>query len=147
MNTAKNTGNDSILSEILVPIAPGELYDKISILEIKSERIADAEKLKNVRLELELLAQKRDEIIPASSELSGLYAKLKAINEALWEIEDDIRDCERAQDFGETFIRLARAVYVTNDKRAAVKKDINKLLGSRIVEEKSYADYGPGLDV
>lgn len=126
---------------IMTAIAPGELIDKITILRIKSERISDEAKLKNVRTELDILTATQKEHVPASDEMARLEAALKTVNEALWEIEDDIRDCERQGDFGEEFIRLARAVYVTNDKRAALKKEINLLLGSTIVEEKSYAEY------
>jgi post-segregation antitoxin (ccd killing protein) len=129
------------MSPILVEVAPGELIDRMTILVIKTERIADAAKLANVRIELETLQWARDAGVPASDELDRLTAELKAVNEKLWEIEDDIRDCERAQDFGSRFIELARAVYVTNDQRAALKRQINDLLGSRIVEEKSYASY------
>lgn len=125
----------------MTAIAPGELIDKITILRIKSERIRDEAKLKNVRTELDILTATQKEHVPASDEMVRLEAALKTVNEALWEIEDDIRDCERQGDFGEEFIRLARAVYVTNDKRAALKKEINLLLGSTIVEEKSYAEY------
>ena len=126
---------------ILTAIAPGELIDKITILRIKSERIEDEAKLKNVRTELGILNETLAKDVQASDELSRLDAALQAVNEELWVIEDDIRDCERAGDFGPEFIRLARAVYVTNDKRAALKKEINLLLGSNIVEEKSYAAY------
>ena len=126
---------------ILTAIAPGELIDKITSLRIKSERIADEAKLKNVRTELAVLNETLEKDVPASDELSRLEAALQAVNEELWVIEDDIRDCERAGDFGDEFIRLARAVYVTNDKRAALKKEINLLLGSTLVEEKSYAAY------
>lgn len=124
-----------------VEIAPGELIDKITILEIKAEQITDADKLRNVQKELEILARCRAESLPALSELESLTASLKDVNKQLWEIEDQIRDCERNQDFGETFIALARAVYKTNDRRAQLKREINDLLGSRIVEEKSYASY------
>lgn len=126
---------------ITVEIAPGELIDKITILQIKTERMDDAAKLANVQAELDTLSAARDSAISASDEMTRLSASLKSVNEALWEIEDDIRDCERASDFGDTFVKLARAVYVTNDKRAALKRDINELLGSRLVEEKSYAPY------
>lgn len=128
-------------STISVEIAPGELIDKITILEIKLERMTDAAKLANVRIEWETLTQARDTAIEASDALAGLTQALKSVNEQLWEIEDDIRDCERGQDFGDTFIALARAVYKTNDERARLKRDINELLGSRLVEEKSYAAY------
>ncbi len=126
---------------ILTAIAPGELIDKITILRIKSERIEDEAKLKNVRTELDILNETLAKDVPASDALTRLDAALQAVNEELWVIEDDIRDCERNGDFGPEFIRLARAVYVTNDKRAALKKEINLLLGSDIVEEKSYAAY------
>jgi hypothetical protein len=125
----------------MTAIAPGELIDKITILRIKSERISDEAKLKNIRTELDILQKTQAEEVPQSAEMARLEGELKTVNEALWDIEDDIRDCERAKDFGEEFIRLARAVYITNDKRAALKKEINLLLGSTIVEEKSYAKY------
>jgi len=128
-------------TSISVEIAPGELIDKITILEIKLERITDKAKLVNVRLEWETLTKARDGAIKASPDLERLSAKLKAANEALWEIEDDIRDCERDKEFGETFVRLARSVYISNDKRAALKREINELLGSSLIEEKSYAAY------
>jgi len=126
---------------VSVDVAPGELIDKITILEIKLERIEDAAKLANVRIEYETLSKARDAAIAQSPELDRLSVDLKTINETLWEIEDDIRDCERAKDFGDGFVKLARAVYVTNDKRMAVKRQINDLLGSSLVEEKSYAAY------
>jgi hypothetical protein len=126
---------------IMTAVAPGELIDKITILRIKSERISDAAKVKNVRIELDILNATRADSVPDSEELTRLDAALQSVNEELWVIEDDIRDCERDGDFGQKFIDLARAVYVTNDKRAALKKDINLLLGSHIVEEKSYAEY------
>jgi len=127
--------------EIRIPVSAGELVDKITILEIKSARIADSAKRVNVRAELALLRGVRDAQIPASGEMRVLAATLKAINEELWEIEDSIRECERAGDFGPRFIVLARAVYRTNDRRAAAKRRIDAALGSKIVEEKSYATY------
>lgn len=130
------------MDQILVPTAPGELIDKLTILRLKSERIEDAAKLANVRIEQEALMQTARHHLPDSPELAALWEQLYQINAELWVIEDDIRDCEAAKDFGESFIRLARAVYVTNDRRAAVKKEINLLLGSDLVEEKSYADHG-----
>ena len=130
------------MNQIKIPISPGELLDKITILEIKSERIADVEKVQNVRRELELLNTEWDSAGADSPEMTELRARLKTINESLWEIEDDIRDKERAGEFDDRFIELARSVYVTNDDRAAVKKEINLLLGSEIVEEKSYKEYG-----
>ena len=126
---------------IKVPVSFGEVLDKITILEIKSERIADAEKVKNVRLELDELSATWNEAVQDQAAITDLRKQLKEVNEALWEIEDDIRDQEAAQDFGARFIELARAVYVTNDRRAAIKKDVNLALGSRFVEEKSYQDY------
>jgi hypothetical protein len=126
---------------ILLEVGPGELIDKITILQIKSERMTDAAKLKNVRYELDVLEKARRENMPETAELTKLHAELKAINESLWVIEDDIRDCEGQKDFGPKFIELARAVYITNDKRAAVKKQINILTGSAIVEEKSYKEF------
>ena len=128
-------------TSISVEIAPGELIDKITILAIKLDRMTDEAKLANVRIEHETLCVARDAAIEPSAEMDRLTAALKAVNEDLWGIEDDIRDCERAKDFGDTFVKLARAVYVTNDKRAALKREINELLGSRLVEEKSYAAY------
>jgi hypothetical protein len=124
-----------------VPVGPGELIDKITILEIKSERLASREKLANVCAELAVLTAARDATIAASPSLAELTVALKTVNEALWRIEDEIRDCERAAEFGARFIALARAVYHTNDKRAALKRQINDLLAADIVEEKSYAAY------
>lgn len=126
---------------VLVPVSWGEVIDKITILEIKSERLGDPAKLENVRRELAELAAVRERDHPGHAALAALAAELKAVNETLWQVEDDIRDCERAKDFGETFIRLARAVYVNNDQRAAIKRRVNDLLGSTLVEEKSYAPY------
>ncbi len=122
------------------PVSWGELADKITILEIKAERIDDAGKRANVQRELDLLREKMA-LAPDRPGLAGLVDGLRAVNLELWVIEDDIRDCERAKDFGAQFIALARAVYQTNDRRAALKKDINLLLGSGIVEEKSYKPY------
>ncbi|MEM7440240.1 MAG: DUF6165 family protein [Pseudomonadota bacterium] len=129
------------MTNILTPISPGELVDKLTILEIKLDRIEDAQKRANVQVEYDALSAMVADHIPARDDIATLHAGLKTVNEELWVIEDDIRDCERAKDFGDTFVQLARAVYVTNDKRAALKKDINVALGSALVEEKSYADY------
>ncbi|WP_417516568.1 DUF6165 family protein [Marinobacter sp.] len=126
---------------IKVPVSFGEVLDKITILEIKSERIKDEVKVRNVRLELEELSATWNEAVKDQSAIAELRKQLKAVNEELWVIEDDIREEEAEQNFGPKFIELARAVYVTNDKRAALKKDINLALGSRFVEEKSYQDY------
>ena len=127
---------------ILVPTAPGELIDKLTILRLKEERIADHDKVANVRIEQNALTLTAKMHIKPSPELDALWEQLYQINADLWVIEDDIRDCERAGNFGDDFIRLARAVYITNDRRADVKKQINLLLGSDLVEEKSYADHG-----
>ena len=129
------------MENIKVPVSPGEVLDKITILEIKSERIKDPEKVANVRVELTLLQETWSENIRDTEQIRKLHAQLKGINEALWEIEDDIRDKERAREFDARFIELARAVYVTNDRRSEVKKQLNLHLGSEIIEEKSYQDY------
>ncbi|MEQ9814261.1 MAG: hypothetical protein RLO50_15895 [Azospirillaceae bacterium] len=166
---------------VLVPVSWGELLDKITILEIKAERIADPAKRRNVRTELDALTRVRDEGLAKTgvrliaeadgqagaetgaregagsgaqpgvqaapdhpSRVADLVAGLKRVNETLWDTEDAIRACEARQDFGPTFIALARRVYVTNDDRAAKKRELNDLLGSELVEEKSYEAYGVG---
>ena len=129
------------LKSILVEISPGEMIDKITILLIKSERIKDADQLANVRHELGVLSVKLDKDIPSSQNLDVLISELKSVNEELWRIEDEVRDCERIGDYSQRFIELARAVYITNDKRADLKRKINVLLGSNIMEEKSYKPY------
>ena len=134
-------GGAAEATQILIEVGPGELIDKITILRIKSERMSDAAKLVNVRHELDVLERARKENLQESSELKRLEAELKSVNESLWDIEDDIRQCEADKDFGDKFIGLARAVYKTNDKRAAIKKEINLLTGSAIVEEKSYTEF------
>lgn len=133
------------MSEILAPVSFGELLDKIAILQIKSERMTDPAKLVNVRNELAALEQSWAAHPAAAHEIAGLRAELKAVNERLWVIEDDIRIKEKAQAFDEEFIGLARSVYFENDERARIKKDINLALGSAYVEEKSYQDYRAGL--
>ena len=132
------------MSEILVPVSFGELLDKIAILQIKSERMSDAGKLVNVRNELTALETTWAAHPASMQDISALRAELKAVNERLWVIEDDIRLQEKAQAFDAEFVRLARSVYFENDVRARVKKDINLALGSAYVEEKSYQDYGTG---
>ena len=122
-------------------ISPGELIDKITILEIKMDRITDEKKLKNIKTEWDALNQSRANKILISAKLDELTAELKTINETLWVIEDDIRECEHRKEFGDAFITLARSVYLNNDHRARVKRKINELLGSRLIEEKSYSDY------
>jgi hypothetical protein len=132
------------MSEILVPVSFGELLDKIAILQIKSERIGDPSKLANVRHELSSLEQTWMAHPAAGGDIAKLRAALKAVNERLWVIEDDIRIKEKAQAFDQEFIRLARAVYFENDERARIKREINLALGSTYVEEKSYQDYRSG---
>ena len=132
------------MKDILVPISPGELLDKITILRIKSARMTDAAKLANVRAELTELEKTWRVAVGANSNVAEDERALQAVNERLWVIEDDIRDKERAQAFDARFIELARSVYIENDERAAIKKRINVKLGSRIVEEKSYKAYRPG---
>jgi hypothetical protein len=127
------------LQRLWVEISPGELIDKITILEIKSQRIHDVAKLSNVRAELDLLAEVYDRCLRPSAQLAALSYELRQVNETLWTVEDDLRQCERDQDFGPRFIELARSVYRHNDRRSVLKRQINELLGSRILEEKSYA--------
>ena len=126
---------------INVPISPGELVDKITILEIKKEFIDDINKLKNIKHEYDLLMQIYSNDVSQTDGVDSLKSKLKNINLSLWKIEDDIRDCERDKIFKERFVQLARDVYFTNDKRSKVKLEINLLLNSSLVEEKSYKDY------
>ena len=129
------------MENIHVPVSPGEVLDKITILEIKSERISDPRKVANVNAELTLLQETWSDSVTEDSVVTDLHAQLKEINEALWEIEDDIRDKERAREFDERFIELARSVYFTNDRRSKIKQTLNRHLGSEFVEEKSYQDY------
>ena len=129
------------MTELLVPISPGELIDKITILEIKSQRMSDPAKLHNVRTELALLTDTWRASPFSATDIGAEWSALREVNTKLWDIEDRIRDRERDGAFDDVFVELARAVYVTNDERAAVKKRINTKLGSTLVEEKSYADY------
>jgi hypothetical protein len=129
------------MNEIKVPLSPGELLDKITILKIKSARMRDAGKLANVRTELEALEQIWNASPYAAVDVASDVSALLAVNERLWTIEDDIRDKERAQTFDAEFVRLARAVYIENDERAAIKRRLNVKLGSTLIEEKSYAKY------
>jgi hypothetical protein len=129
------------VSEILVPVSFGELLDKIAILEIKSERIGDPAKLANIRRELDALNATWSAAPAAAIDIRAQRDALRAVNERLWVIEDDIRLKEKAQAFDDEFIRLARAVYFENDERARIKREINLALGSAYVEEKSYQDY------
>lgn len=130
------------MSQLSAPISLGELIDKITILEIKRARISDPDKLNNIRRELDLLNTLWVDSPYAAQDIEPLKAQLKQVNEQLWEIEDEIREKERAGTFDAGFIELARSVYFRNDERAAAKRRINEALGSDLVEEKSYADYG-----
>lgn len=129
------------MAEVLIPVPPAELVDKVTILEIKSERITDPQKLQNVRLELDTLRQAWKASPLAKTDVSAQLRELKAINEQLWEIEDRIRIKESTGTFDGEFVELARSVYLTNDERARVKRQINELLGSKLIEEKSYASH------
>ena len=126
---------------VSLPVSIGEAIDKLTILQIKSERINASDKLVNVNKELGILKSELDKIDRLWERVADPLARLKTVNEELWVIEDEIRVKEFRKEFDEEFIRLARAVYVTNDKRAEVKKEINMLLGSELIEEKSYEDY------
>ena len=132
------------MKDILVPLSPGEMLDKITILRIKAARMTDAVKVANVKHELGLLEKTWKDSGAAAVDLGDDEAALTRVNEMLWVIEDEIRDEEHAQRFEAKFIELARAVYVTNDERAAIKKRVNTKLGSTIVEEKSYKPYKQG---
>src|SRR5271165_1623548 len=131
------------MNEIKVPVSPGELLDKITILRIKSQRMTDSGKLANVRRELDALEAVWTNSAYAAADVAADVSALLAVNERLWKIEDDIRDKERAKAFDAEFIRLARAVYIENDERAAIKRRLNTALGSALVEEKSYREYSP----
>jgi len=125
----------------LVEISLGELIDKITILEIKRERLSDAGQLQNFQVELQVLSVALAKEVNLPPGVMDCRDRLKQANLALWDIEDDIRACERSGDFGDRFIQLARSVYLTNDQRSAIKREVNELVGSRLVEEKSYAPY------
>lgn len=126
---------------LMIEVGAGELIDKITILKIKADRMIDPDKLRNVNHELDILSRARAENLRQSDELDRFEDALRQVNEALWVIEDDIRVCEAARDFGPKFVELARSVYIQNDKRAAIKKSINELCGSSIIEEKSYTEF------
>ena len=124
-----------------IEVSPGELIDKLTILEIKLDRIFDAQKRRNVEAEHAVVQAAYEAHVPASETLAGLVDRLREVNLRLWTIEDDIRDCERRQKFGPPFVALARSVYLNNDRRSELKREINALLGSDLREEKSYARY------
>ncbi len=126
---------------VKIPVSWGELFDKLTILEIKQARIDDPQKLANIDREFEALRDVYSDSDLPGAPLQELIDELRCTNETLWEIEDDIRNCERHKDFSDRFIELARSVYRTNDKRADLKLRINRLLGSELIEEKSYEAY------
>jgi Family of unknown function (DUF6165) len=126
---------------VKIEVSPGELIDKITILEIKTERINDPDKRDNVQLELKMLQEVRDKHIPSSDQINTICRELRTVNELLWDIEDRIRERERNKNFDSQFIELARSIYINNELRAGIKQRINSLLGSKIVEEKSYQPY------
>lgn len=129
------------MDSIQVPVSPGEVLDKITILQIKSQRLTDPEKLAHVRFELGLLRRIWRGAVTDDAVTRSLYQQLLDLNQALWDIEDGIRDKERAAEFDQQFIGLARSVYRTNDQRSQVKKQLNLHLGATIIEEKSYQAY------
>ena len=129
------------MNKIIVEVSIGELLDKISILEIKKEKIKDAEKLKFINNEHSILKNQLDENIKSDEKLNNLYQSLKEINSKLWVIEDDKRQCEKEKDFGEKFIKLSRDVHFLNDDRAKIKLEINNHTGSTIKEIKEYTNY------
>ncbi len=136
-----NVKGANLFMNLKVEISPGELIDKFTILEIKLARLTDEGKLQNVRREHHILSRVIEKKLPLHPEIQRLHAELRVVNEKIWQVEDDIRDHERRQDFGPSFIALARAVYFNNDKRAEIKRNINIMLDSVIVEEKSYSKY------
>ena len=129
------------MNKIIVEVSVGELLDKISILEIKKEKIKDAEKFKFINNEHSILKNQLDENIKSDEKLNNLYQSLKEINSKLWVIEDDKRQCEKEKDFGEKFIKLSRDVHFLNDDRAKIKLEINNHTGSTIKEIKEYTSY------
>tara|TARA_B110001454_G_C12625746_1_gene394779 strand:+ start:532 stop:936 length:405 start_codon:yes stop_codon:yes gene_type:complete len=128
-------------TKILTEISPGELLDKISILEIKLIKIKDKKKLQKINKEYKSLLNSKNNTIKNRKSLDGLILKIKEVNLKLWEIEDKIRICEKNKDFGDNFIQLARDVYLNNDKRSIIKFSINKLLRSNLIEVKEYINY------
>ena len=129
------------MNKIIIEVSIGELLDKISILEIKQEKIKDPEKLKFINNEHSILKDQIEKNIKSDEKLNSLYESLKEINNKLWIIEDNKRQCEKDKDFGEKFIKLSRDVHFLNDDRAKIKLDINNLTGSKIKEIKEYTNY------
>jgi len=127
--------------KILSEISAGELLDKISILEIKIQKITDSVNLEEIKKEYKILKETQNSSVEFTDEIRNLFNKIKKVNLSLWEIEDKIRICEKNKDFGKNFIQLAREVYFNNDKRAKIKSEINKILGSNIKEIKQYVSY------
>jgi len=125
----------------LIPISWGELFDKVTILQIKLENLKDKNALKNVKIEYDELFKIYKNNFRVDANAKRLLADLKTINKTLWNIEDDIRDKERHKTFDDEFIELARSVYITNDERSRIKRNINNTFGSELIEEKSYSDY------
>jgi hypothetical protein len=126
---------------VAIEVSVGELIDKLTILQIKRDHVADPDKLRNIEFELAVLTAARDRALSPSKDLDDLMTRLKRVNEELWDIEDAIRRCEAARDFGPRFVEVARSVYRKNDLRSRLKREINELLGSVIVEEKDYQPY------
>ena len=126
---------------IEVEVSAGEFIDKLTILRIKQERISDPQKAANIRREHDLLQDRFDQVMERTPALDALVIRMEEVNRVLWDIEDAIREKERVKTFDEEFIGIARSVYIQNDRRAAIKREINALLGSSLVEEKSYSDY------
>ena len=127
--------------KILSEISPGELLDKLSILEIKLEKIKDKNDLENIKKEYNILKEVQSNNLELTDQIKKLFISIKKINLILWNVEDKLRICEKNKDFSQTFVNLARDVYLNNDKRAKIKSDINKILGSNIREVKQYVDY------
>ena len=142
MSFSRESGQYTAIVNLIVHISPGEFLDKLTILEIKAERIEDGAKRKNVLHELESLRRVWADAGPPAADLQALLSELRAVNEALWEIEDRIRVKEARAEFDQEFIALARSVYGTNDRRSAIKRALNVLLGSDLIEEKSYGNGG-----
>jgi hypothetical protein len=133
----------SKIHPVEIPVSIAEVIDKITILEIKVQQFTDPEKTKNAKIELDLLHERRDQWLPQSAALDALAMKLKAVNQRMWDMEHAIRDYERRKDFGADFVAVARAIYLANDERAILKRQINIAFGSRIIEEKSYIPVHP----
>lgn len=137
--SARRAGEEGLA--VMIPVSPGELIDRITILEIKAERLTDPAKRANVADTLAAMVEARDAALPATAELDALTGALKGVNGDLWSVEDDLRACEARGAFDAGFVALARSVYVLNDRRAALKREIDEKLGARFLEEKQHPDY------